>query len=111
VRARETLERLEPALTGSTVRVEDALYGASADELLLWLQDLPAELESVLLIGHDPGMQELALSLARPGALRDDVQTKFPTAALATLVLPASWAEASRETAELTAFVTPRSLG
>jgi phosphohistidine phosphatase len=111
VRARETLERLEPALTDSTVRVEDALYGAGADDLLLWLQELPAELESVLLIGHDPGLQELALSLARPGGLRDDVQAKFPTAALATLVLPSSWAAASHETADLTAFVTPRSLG
>jgi phosphohistidine phosphatase len=111
VRTRETLEGIAPALPGATeLRVDGALYGASASDLLTILRALPEDLDAVLLIGHDPGMHDLTLSLARPGALRDEVRPKFPTAALATLTLTTSWAAAAPGTADLTAFVTPRGL-
>jgi phosphohistidine phosphatase SixA len=55
-------------------------------------------------------MHDLTLALARPGALRDEVRPKFPTAALATLALTTSWSAAAPGTADLTAFVTPRGL-
>jgi phosphohistidine phosphatase len=111
LRARQTFDRIAPALSDATeVRIDGALYGASADELLATLNSLADSLESALLIGHDPGMHDLTLSLARPGALRDEVRPKFPTAALATLTLTTSWAEAAPGTADLTAFVTPRGL-
>ena len=53
-RARETLERIEPALGRAPVRVEGDLYGASARELLACLRRLPDEVGSVLVIGHNP---------------------------------------------------------
>jgi len=109
VRARETLMRL--ALPSSVeVRVEDSIYGASAAGLLAMLRALPESIESALVVGHDPGIQELALLLARPGGLRDEVRAKFPTGALATLALTTSWGALTIDTAELTAFVTPRQL-
>jgi phosphohistidine phosphatase len=63
-RARETLERIEPALGRAPVRVEGELYGASARELLVRLRRLPDDVGSVLVIGHNPGMHELASELA-----------------------------------------------
>jgi phosphohistidine phosphatase len=108
-RARETLERL--ALAVSTVRVEDDLYAASATQLLDRLHDVPDTVESVMLIGHNPGLQELALDLARPSSVTDDLAAKYPTAALATLQFTVStWCDLDRESGELVALVRPRDL-
>jgi phosphohistidine phosphatase len=111
VRARQTLDRIAKALPATTeVRIDGALYGASSDSMLATVRSLPGSVESALLIGHDPGMHDLTLALARPSALRDKVRPKFPTAALATLTLATSWSAAAPGTADLTAFVTPRGL-
>lgn len=112
-RTRETLELVQSAL-GSAVRIalEEELYAASADELLHRLRAVPEATASVLLIGHNPGLQELALVLASAGADLARLEAKFPTAALATLVLPqASWRRLSRADAVLEAFVVPKQLG
>ena len=85
-RARETLERIEPALGRGDVRVEPGLYGAPPAVLLARLQEVPAGVRSVMLIGHNPGLRELALVLARHGSSLEALEAKFPTGALATLV-------------------------
>jgi phosphohistidine phosphatase len=103
-RARETLERI-----GYAAHVEPELYGAGAGALLARLRKVPAAVPSVMLIGHNPGLQELALLLSRPGAGVRELAAKFPTAALATLALP-SWSTLDRGTAELIDFVRPRDL-
>ena len=111
VRARETLARIEPALGEPPVKVERGLYGASAAALMERLRRLPDGCESVLIIGHNPGLHDLALELARPRAGREELAVKFPTAALATLELQiGSWRELGPGAAELTAFVRPRDL-
>ena len=97
-RARQTLERLGPA--GLDARIEPGLYGAGADTLVARLREVPDGVHSVLLIGHNPGMQQLAFRLA-------GLDDKFPTAALATLECE-SWARL--ETAELIDYVRPRDL-
>lgn len=61
-----------------------------------------------MLIGHNPGLQDLALTLASDNALRERVAAKFPTAALATLALP-SW-RLSPGDGELVDFVVPKDL-
>jgi phosphohistidine phosphatase len=110
-RTRETLERIEPALGAADVRIERELYGAGSDTLLDRLRALPAAVGSVMLIGHNPGLELLALELARPGPARQQLEEKFPTAALATLELGgSSWSALAPGTAELTGFVRPRDL-
>jgi phosphohistidine phosphatase len=110
-RARETLDRIEPALGTPTIRVEGDLYAASGPALLDRLRDVPHTVESVMLIGHNPGLQDLALDLARPSPTADELAAKYPTAALATLELSApSWRELDHGTAELIALVRPRDL-
>ena len=111
VRARQTLERLEPALGKRSTRVEPELYGAGPRALLERIQAVPDAVQSVLLIGHNPALQELIVDLARPGAARRDVQAKFPTGALAALECTAQrWADVRHGGAELVAFVRPRDL-
>lgn len=110
-RARETLERIEPALEVRAVRVEPELYGASARELLERLRGIPDAVESVLMIGHNPSLQRLALDLARPAPALHELEAKYPTAGLAMLVLQCpSWRDLDRGTAELVGFVRPRDL-
>jgi phosphohistidine phosphatase len=106
-RTRETLERLEP---GGEVRVERELYGASAAELLERLRRVPEATDSVMLIGHNPAVQELALELAAGGDGLADVERKFPTCALAMMRLPGTWGELRAGAAELVAFVRPKDL-
>ena len=110
-RARETLERIAPVLGTPVVRLEPGLYGASAGMLLERLRDVGDVVGSVLLIGHNPAMQLLALELAGPAPESRELGAKFPTAGLATLVFPGpSWRALAPGTAELTEFVRPRDL-
>ena len=108
-RTRETLERLGLG-DGTEVRIEDELYAASAGELLGALHEVPDEVESVMVIGHNPGMERLALELAAGGDELDRMREKFPTAALATLELDGSWSELAPGGAELVSFVKPKEL-
>jgi phosphohistidine phosphatase len=110
-RTRETLERIRPSLgDGIEVRIEDGIYGASAGELLDLLHGVTPGVESVMVIGHNPALQELALLLAATGSQLERLSDKFPTAALATLTFAGCWGELAGGTAELVAFVTPREL-
>jgi phosphohistidine phosphatase len=113
-RTRQTLALIEQALAeGVSVRYEGAIYDATAEGLLEHLTALPDAAEAVLLVGHNPAVQELTLALA--GDERGDhverAREKFPTAALATLELPGTWRELRPGAAELVAFVSPRELG
>jgi phosphohistidine phosphatase len=108
-RARQTLEGIEPALGRGAVRVEAELYGAGSAALLARLHHVPARARSVIVIGHNPGLQDLALLLARDGS--EELEEKFPTAALATLAFRgAGWTALDPGTAELIDFVRPRDL-
>jgi phosphohistidine phosphatase len=110
-RARETLDRIEPALGSPTVQVESDLYAASAPALLDRLRGVPDTVWSVMVIGHNPGLQELALELARPASAASELAAKYPTGALVTLAFDASsWQELDRDTAELVELVRPRDL-
>ena len=65
---RETLTLIAPCLgDGAEARIEPKLYAAAAAALLEELNEVPNEVDSVMLIGHNPGIQDLALSLARDG--------------------------------------------
>ena len=110
-RARETFERVEPALGAATVRHEPELYRASADALLERLRAVPDAIASVMIIGHSPALEQLALELARPSPERRDLDTGFPTAALATLEFPGpTWRDLDRGGADLVSLQRPRDL-
>ena len=111
-RTRQTLTRIAAGLgQNADVQVELGLYAAAAADLLEVLHEVPDDVKSVMLIGHNPGVQDLALSLARGGS-RDlrRLRSKFPTAALATLELNGSWRELAPGSADLVSFVKPKEL-
>jgi phosphohistidine phosphatase len=108
LRARETLDEL--AVEGE-VRIERELYAASEGELLERLQRVPDTVESTMLIGHNPAIQSLAMSLAGGGTELARVQRKFPTGALAALTFAGDWSGLRPASAELAAFVRPKQLG
>ncbi|HYX76555.1 MAG TPA: histidine phosphatase family protein [Gaiellaceae bacterium] len=110
VRTRETLELVRPALAASTVALEEDLYGASSDRLLARLRRVPGAVASVMLVGHNPGLHQLALSLASAGNELGRLEAKFPTAALATLQIPKPWSRLEPGDATLSAFVVPKQL-
>jgi phosphohistidine phosphatase len=105
VRATQTLELVAPA---GEVRIEDDLYGASDEHLLQRLRRESDEHQAVMLIGHNPAIQDLTLLLS-PGAQQQ--VGKFPTGSLATLAFAGSWASLAPAQAKLIAFVRPRELG
>ena len=110
-RARETLEGIEPALGTAALCLEDDLYAAGAPDLLERLRSVPDDVESVMLIGHNPGLHELALGLARPSSTASELAVKYPTGALAILVFSAStWHALDYDTAELVDLLRPRDL-
>jgi phosphohistidine phosphatase len=112
-RTRETLERMVPVLgKGATIEVEAGLYAASAEDLLARLRRVPDTVASVMVIGHNPGLQDLALMLAAGGDELPRVREKFPTGALVVLELRRlTWSGLQPGSAEVVGLVLPRELG
>ena len=115
VRTRQTLAPLVHRLTvpAPPIALERGLYLASADVLLERLRAITEEVGTVLLIGHNEGIGELAESLAGSGRAADlaALRAKYPTGTLATLRAPAArWSELAPGSAELLSFVRPRDL-
>ncbi len=119
-RTRQTLEALEPwaaAPAPPRVRVLDSLYLASGDQVLAVLRQVGDLAERVMVLGHNPGLHELALALVGApdgdgaigqgvigqgvigqgviglGAIgADQLSRRFPTGALAEFAVAAEWA-------------------
>ena len=105
VRARATLELVAPALGSPEVEIEGGLYHASADDLLERLRDAARRRRVRAVIGHNPGLHDLAALLAPPGP------DAFPTGALAELQIDVEELARPRPGgAELVELVLPRSL-
>ncbi|WP_369256419.1 histidine phosphatase family protein [Streptomyces sp. R35] len=112
VRARQTWElAAEQWGTPPPVRFDERLYGADVPELLEAVREVPDQVLTLLLIGHNPGLEELVLELAGDGLddALDEVRTKFPTSAVAILAWHGnSWQELAPGTALLTDVTVPR---
>ena len=114
VRVAETLEQIESGY-GRTIApaLDRRVYLASAATLLDVVHDLPAEAERVLLVGHNPGLEDLVLMLvpAAPDGLRALVEEKYPTATLAEMTFDiADWSAVAEGGGDLRRFVRPRDL-
>jgi phosphohistidine phosphatase len=109
-RTRQTVEHIAGALPAAVpVLTEDRLYLADVCDLLDRLREVDDGVPTVMMVGHNPGMQALAAGLLPVGE-RPRVSV-FPTAALAVEDLAVGrWAELGPSTTRLVSFVTPRSL-
>jgi phosphohistidine phosphatase len=112
LRTRQTLEHILPSLAGPQVLIEDGLYLASPLAIRNRIAEIVEAMPSALVIGHNPGLHELAMVLAdeSPPGPRDRVAGKFPTGAMATYRLAGPWRAIATAPIELTAYVTPADL-
>jgi phosphohistidine phosphatase len=114
LRIRQTIEGLEAGL-GKRLAIDQdkRIYMASAATLFDLLRECPEPVGHLLLIGHNPGLEDLLL-IATEGEtspLRREAELKYPTATFATLEFPGDlWADLPETGASLTRFVRPRDL-
>jgi phosphohistidine phosphatase len=110
-RTRDTLDLVLPELkTEPKVIYEDGLYHGTPAEMLGILHDVGAGVGQVLLIGHNPELQEFALDLigSGPKLLKDRLEAKYPTAGLVVLRFPAgTWKDVAVNSGKLGLFLTP----
>lgn len=113
-RTKATYDIIEPKLAGVPASIEADLYEADRGDLLDRLHRLDDHLRSVMLIGHNPGLERLAAFLVGShgdAAALSRLADKFPTGALAVLeTSTAHWAELDSATCRLAEFIRPRDL-
>ena len=113
-RARATLHGIFPGLPAPVaVRYDPAVYLATPEELLALIRKAPLEVQRLLVVGHNPGLEDFARQFAGTGA--DDemarLRDKFPTGALACLSFDIdAWDQISPGTGRLDLFAVPRLL-
>jgi phosphohistidine phosphatase len=116
--ALRTRETLRGVMGDVAATVEPELYGAACRDLIARLRQVPDEVESVMLIGHNPALQSLVLKLVRDGAgppaagetPLEQIGRKFPTGALVTLELDRPWSAIEHRSATLVDYVRPKTL-
>jgi phosphohistidine phosphatase len=121
-RARQTWQLTQDGFGSAAppVSFDDRVYTGQAGLLLDLIRAMSPNLGTVLIVGHDPAVPELALRLAAGGrpprtgenshAALDRMRGKFPTAAVAVFECDGPWDKLTPGTAGLICFVTPRDL-
>lgn len=112
-RTLETWERLRGPLEGLEAETVPSLYEATASRILDAVRSAPDTAPSLMVIGHNPGLERLAAFLVGSGdaAARSAMRAKFPTAALAVIDFEAEqWASIEGQAGRLERFIVPRDL-
>lgn len=108
LRAQQTWARVASRVHSSTAREDPRIYddwGSALHDVMAGLSD---DASIAMLVGHNPGIEEFALSLAERGdqSARARLMAKYPTSGIAVLLVPGSWARPGA--VELAAFAVPR---
>ena len=111
-RVKETLSEVEQGFGRSlAAEYEQRLYLADLQTLLEIVHGADDAAESLLVVGHNPGLEMLAVALTTGSGLRDEVATKFPTGAIAEIALPTGrWRDVAPGSGTLARFIRPRDL-
>ncbi len=114
-RAQQTWQLAVGALGAvASTENQEALYLASPGQILKQLAGVADSFETVIVVGHNPGLESLSHLLAGPGTnptALDELRRGFPTAALAVFELTGkSWSSLNTDGARLTEFVRPRDI-
>ena len=113
-RAQETWKAaataLRPAPAAMTV---EQLYDATPHAIFAVIKQAPAAAHTLLVIGHNPGLHELALMLIASGDIdaRERLREKLPTAGLVIIDFAIdAWSKLHPQSGRLERFVSPKSL-
>lgn len=109
--ATRTRQTLANTRIGAPVRYSDRLYGATPGTMIEEINTVGEEVETLLVVGHEPTMSAVALGLAGSGtdtAAAERISVKFPTSAIAVLTVTSGWGDLELGNAQLTGFEVPR---
>ncbi|MEA3064943.1 MAG: phosphohistidine phosphatase [Sphingomonadales bacterium] len=109
----ETLDEIAGGYGAIARCYDERLYLAAAATLLHIVRHAPDDVGRLLLVGHNPGLEELALRLARGDgdALRGEVEVKYPTGTVVEIELPVErWSEVRQGSGRIARFIRPRDL-
>jgi len=113
-RTQETGERVQPILGEIEMRRDGRIYEAPVGRLLEVVREIEPGVGTVMIVGHNPGFEELAKHLIGEGDIDGILRLgqKYPTAGLAVIEFPfEDWGHVGQKTGRLERFVTPKSLG
>jgi phosphohistidine phosphatase len=111
IRTRETWQyAAEAGAIATDIWYDRRIYSAGTEELLDVIHDVPAELRTVVIVGHAPGIPWLADELALDGTSpnRVELTQKYPTSGLTVLHHTSRWADLAPDEADLVDYVIPR---
>lgn len=110
-RVMETLALVSDGYGGRMpVDYREELYLAPPETLLALIRSMKDEHERLLIVGHNPGLQQLALMLGAGGPDHDAIMTKYPTGALTEIALPTRRWSHVEEPGRILRFLRPRDL-
>jgi len=113
-RTQETWERVQPYLGEIEMRPDGRIYEAPVSRLVEVVREVEPGIRTLLVIGHNPGFEDLAKLLIGEGDMDGILRLgqKYPTAGLAVIDFALErWADVAHKSGRLERFVTPKSLG
>lgn len=114
VRTRQTVQLASDHLDSPTVEFEESIYLAGPGRLMRTAQETPDAVDTLMLVGHNPGMHEVALALVDETATGIEInrlEAKYPTAAAAVIEFDVdSWAKIAPGQGQLQHFIRPKDL-
>tara|TARA_Y100000589_G_scaffold151027_1_gene143984 strand:- start:317 stop:721 length:405 start_codon:yes stop_codon:yes gene_type:complete len=114
LRAVETIEIIKPSIKDTEIMYKKDLYTFDDQMMLEFISKITDDLSSVLIVGHNPAIQETVLRLSETNQksnLLNRVEHKYPTAAFCTLTSSIEkWAHASDTMFKLQEFICPKEL-
>lgn len=113
-RTRETLGLLVPFLDREMdIRILRGLYDASEGDYLEIIRKYGGSADTLMVLGHNPAMQDTALRLAGSGnsELAGEISGKFPTAGLAVMDFEVpDWSKLKEKSGKIVAFFRPKDI-
>ena len=112
VRVVETLEDVADGYGGPlTPEFDRRIYLATPEILLELVQQADDQAATLLVIGHNPGLERLALLLSKAGDLRKEIEVKYPTATLTQIEFAVDrWSDVVEGAGTIARFIRPRDL-
>jgi phosphohistidine phosphatase len=110
-RARETFAELQNSFSEPLqVNYSQKIYNASENDLINQIISAPENIKTLMLIGHNPGLYQLALALAKGGdkQMHNELQMQFPTCSLVVINFESEWHNIMHSHSKLALFTTPQ---
>ena len=112
LRAKQTIDGVQEGFGQDFDPIEiPRIYNAEPETLIDLVRSTPSGAKRLMIVGHNPGLQELVLALSENGELRDEAAQKYPTGTLAEIHFDArEWPDVALGTGRLVTLLKPRDL-